>query len=969
MPVRALVGSNAPPVITQANEITAACVSRPEAPARETFADDRHAACPMGSLRSKIHTGGTVVLIRLLGPVEVERRGQTRPVQPPQVALALAALAWEVGRVVPVETLLARIWGEEVPAGARRTLYTIITRIRRDVLAGDGAVVHRPGGYLLDVDDSAVDVSRFRSVAFRAMAEPDPAPLLDDALALWRGDPLTGLPGEWAERARHRLRDERKESVLRWARTMTGRDAAAVVATLSPLADEHPLDELLAAALVEALHASGRTAEALAHFARVRRTLADELGVEPSAALQRVHGTLLRSGDVPGTAHVVPAQLPVGLSGFVGRAAELEQLAASASGERPVTAAVCAISGPPGVGKSSLALRWAHLNRDRFRDGQLYADLSTVGPADAAMVLPRFLGALGVPETRVPSDVEAQIGLYRSMLAFRRVLVVLDDARGAEQVRPLLATAPGCLTLITSRSELSGLAITAGASLVRLDVLSDHDAHRLLAARLGEPRLAAEPEATALIIRRCGRLPLALAIVAAQLARRTDLPLSEVAAELARSGADLDPFTHSDPAIDLRRVFGRSYRDLPELALRLFRLLGQHPGPHLPLAAAASLAALPEERTRELATHLDRANLVDLRARGRLHLHDLLRAYASEQGRAADSRAARRAASRRLLDYYLHSACAASRACYPYRETLTLPARARGAAVEQFAGQAEALRWYADESAALPALLAEATAAGLDRHAWQLAWAFSEFMQRHGPWEQILRVQEVAVDAAGRLGDRLAQARCHNCIARAHGRLGRDQEAVVHFQRAIELHQDLDEPSLQAHIHLGLSVSLNRVRPGEALGHTRHARELFRQAGDAIGEARALNNAGWLRAQIGEYDQALADCRRAQRILAEFGYAQGEGHAWDSIAHVLEAKGDFGQAVACYERAVELLRGCDDLYPAAETLVRLGETRLRAGDTAAALDAWKRAVECYDALGDAQADRVRDRIAACEQQR
>lgn len=906
------------------------------------------------------------MLIRLLGTIEVERSGQTQPVRPPQVALALAALAWEVRRVVSVETLLARVWGEQVPPGARRTLYTIITRIRRDVLAGDGAVVHRLGGYLLDVDESAVDVSRFRSLAYQAMAEPDPAPLLGDALALWRGDPLTGLPGEWAERARHRLRDERKETMLRWARTMTGRDAAAAVAALSPLADEYPLDELLAAALIEALHAWGRTADALAHFAQVRRTLADELGVEPGTDLRRVHRTLLRSGDAAETGHVVPAQLPVDLRGFVGRAPELERLAAIATGERPETAAVCAISGPPGVGKSSLALRWAHLNRDRFPDGQLYADLSTVDPADAAMVLPRFLSALAVPEAQVPSSAEARVGLYRSMLASRRVLVVLDDARAAEQVRPLLATAPGCLTLITSRTELSGLAVTAGASLVCLDVLPDDDAYRLLAARLGEPRLAAEPEAAALIIRRCGRLPLALAIVAAQLAQRTDLPLAEVAGDLARAGADLEPFAHSDPAVDLRRVFGRSYRDLPEPAIRLFRRLGRHPGPHLPLAAAASLAALPVDRTRELAAQLDRANLVGLRSPGRLRLHDLLRVYALEQERAADSRTVRQAATRRLLDYYLYSACAASEICYPHREKLKLEPRARGAVLESFAGQEEALRWYADESVALPALLAEATSAGLDRHAWQLAWAFSEFMQRRGPWEQILRVQGVALDAARRLGDRPAQGRCHNCIARAHARLGRDLEAVEHYHQALELYEDLDEPILKAHIHLGLSVSLNRVRPGEALDHVLRARELFQQAGDVIGEARALNNAGWLRARIGEYDQALADCRRAQRILAEFGYAQGEGHAWDSIATVLEAKGDLAPAVAAYERAVELLRGCDDLHPAAETLVRLGETHLRVGDTAAALDAWKRAAECYDALGDAQAGKVRDRIAATD---
>ncbi|MFG6198155.1 BTAD domain-containing putative transcriptional regulator [Nonomuraea sp. JJY05] len=902
------------------------------------------------------------MLIRLLGPVEVERAGQPRPVRPPQVALALAALAWEVGRVVPVDTLLARVWGEQVPPGARRTLYTIITRIRRDVLTDEGAVVGRLGGYLLDVDESAVDVPRFRALADQAVAVPDPVPPLGAALALWRGDPLTGLPGEWAERARHRLRDERREILLGWARVMTGRDAAAAVAALSPLAEEYPLDELVAAALIEALHAWGRTAEALAHFAQVRRTLAEELGVEPGTALRRVHRKLLRSGDTAETARPVPAQLPVGLRHFVGRSAELERLAAI--GEQPATAAVCAISGPPGVGKSSLALRWARLHRDRFPDGQLYADLSTIDPADGAMVLPRFLGALGVTEAQVPSGVEAQIGLYRSMLDCRRVLVVLDDARSANQVRPLLATAPGCLTLVTGRSELSGLSVTAGAHLVNLDVLPGDDAYALLVAWLGEARPAAEPEATANIIRRCGRLPLTLAIVAAQLAQRTDLPLAEVAADLERAEADLEPFAHSDPAIDLRRVFGRSYRDLPVPAARLFRRLGQHPGPHLPLPAAASLAALPVERARELARHLDRVNLVEIRAPGRLHLHGLLRVYASEQARAADTRAVRRSATRRLLDYYVHSACAANGVCYPHRDNLLLDPPARGAVVERFAEPAEALRWYADASAVLPGLLAEATEAGFDAHAWRLAWAFAEFMQRRCLWEEILRTHAVALAAAERLGDRLAEARCHNSIARAHVRLGHDGEAVVHFERAVELHRDLDEPVLRAHIHLGLTVALSRTRPDEALSHTQHAQELFRQAGDVVGEARALNNSGWLRAELGEYDEALADCRRAQRLLADLGYTQGEGHAWDSVAHVLRLKGDLAGAVACFERAAELLRDCDDPHAAAATLVRLGETHVTAGDIAAALDAWKQAAEFFDAVGSAQAEKVRDRIVS-----
>ncbi|MFI6182957.1 tetratricopeptide repeat protein [Nonomuraea sp. NPDC051191] len=489
-------------------------------------------------------------------------------------------------------------------------------------------------------------------------------------------------------------------------------------------------------------------------------------------------------------------------------------------------------------------------------------------------------------------------------------------------------------------------------------MLPEDDARLLLSERLGASRLRAEPDAAEQAIRRCGRLPLALAIVGARLSCRTDLSLSD-AADLARPG--LEPFAHEDPAIDLREVLGRSYRDLPEPAARLFRLLGRDSGAHLPLAAVSSLAALPVPVARET-VRLDHANLVELRMCGRLRLHDLLREYAAERSRDTDDQPVRQAATRRLLDHYVHTAAAASAACHPHRENMPLDPPRSGVIVQAFAGPAQATRWFVAES--LPPLLAEAVATGLDRHAWLLGWGFSDFGQRRGPWTEILDVQEVALGAAERLGDGLAAARCHNSLARAHLRLGHDGDAVTHFERALRLHADFDEPVLEAHVHLGLTVPLSRIRPGRELGHAVRAMELFRQAGDAIGKPRALINTSWWRAKRGEYEQTLEESRRSQRLLAEFGSAQGEGHAWDSIAYVLNALGEHAQADECHERAADLLQSCDDLHAAAETLVRLGETQAEASNAEAAYDAWKRAIECYEAVGDANATKIRQRAQA-----
>jgi tetratricopeptide (TPR) repeat protein/transcriptional regulator with XRE-family HTH domain len=668
---------------------------------------------------------------------------------------------------------------------------------------------------------------------------------------------------------------------------------------------------------------------------------------------------------------VVPRQLPAKVAGFTGRDAQLRRLDGllSADPDDETTAmAVAAIAGPAGVGKTSLAVHWAHRVAHHFPDGQLYVDLrgfdpggSAVHPAEALL---GFLTAHGVAPDRVPAGTEERSALYRSRLAGRRVLVLLDNARDADQVRPLLPGGGTCMVLVTSRTPLSGLIVTDGAYPVIVDVLTNAEAHQMLSHRLGPRRTAAEPEAVAEIIARCARLPLALAVVAARAAIRPGFPLTRFAAELRETRGGLDALSGRDARIDLRSVFSWSTRALSPAAARLFRLLGTHPGPDTGTAAAASLAALPLSQVRALLTELADAYLVIEQSPDRYTCHDLLRAHATEVAREHDTGPDRDASTQRLLDHYLHTAFAAARLFNPQRtEVLPGPPRA-GVRPEEITDYTAATEWFTAEHRVLLAVIEHAAHDGFDRHASQLAWALSGFLDRFGHWEDWIRCQHTALAAAGRLGDPGLEADAHRNLGRANSRLGRVDDGYAHYGRALELYEQVKDLGGQARTHTNLALLLEQTRSyPEALNHALQSLCIHRGLGDnGVGHANALNTVGWCYALVGDYQQALTYCEEAIARHREIDDRDGEAATWDTLGYAHHHLGDHRQATACYQSAIRLYRELGDRYYESVSLIHLGDLDDLAGDPHTARSNWQRAEHILSELGHPAADEVQERL-------
>jgi DNA-binding SARP family transcriptional activator/tetratricopeptide (TPR) repeat protein len=923
----------------------------------------------------------------LLGPLVVfDDAGEELVVAAARQRTLLAALLFQANQPVPADALADAVWDGAPPPGHVATLRSYVMRLRK-ALGREAAerLVTRDPGYLIHVDEPELDVTRFEAlchdagVAARAGAWADASGTAMKALALWRSAPLADVPsqvlrGVWVPRL-----EQLRTQVVEWhveADLQLGH-YEPLISTLHDLVAQYPLRESLYAALMRALAGAGQRAEALDVYQRARRVLVDELGIEPGAQLCAVHRRIL-AGDrdplvarppaVPGGA-TVARQLPAAVRHFAGRTDELKILSEllDEAGQVPSTVVISAIAGTAGIGKTALAVHWAHQVADRFPDGQLYVNLRGFDSGGVPMApgeaIRGFLDALGVTPQRIPTTIDAQVALYRSLLAGRRILMVLDNARDAEQVRPLLPGSPGPVAVVTSRTQLTSLVVAESAHLINLDLLDVEDARDLLGRRLGRHRTAAEPEATDTIIVRCAGLPLALAIVAARTATNRQTPLAAVAADLADAHTGLSTLSTGDAVTDIRAVFSWSYRTLSSAAAKLFRLLGPHPGPDISMGAAASLAGLPREQVQPVLAELAQANLLVERARGRYTLHDLLRAYATDLARRTDSEQQRRAATLRLLDHYLHTAHAADRLLDPHRDTLPLAAPQPGVAQEHHTGHHEALTWFTTEHSVLLAAIEYASATGSDTHSWQLAWAVTNFLDQQGRWHKLSAVWITALAAAERLADPSAQAYAHRLLAYAYTRLDRIDDAADQFRRALDLSRSTGDRLSQAHIHrkLGL-VYAPRGRYRDALDHALQALELYGAVGDRLGHARALNNVGWYHAQLGDHEQALTYCRQALAPLREIGDGQGEAAVWDSIGQIHGHLGDHAQARTCLERALDLYRALGDRYSQGTTLIALGDAYHRADDADAASGAWRQALAVLDALDHPDTAKVRRRL-------
>nr|MDT0656801.1 BTAD domain-containing putative transcriptional regulator [Micromonospora sp. DSM 115978] len=916
---------------------------------------------------------------RILGPLRVRNGAEWSSIRAAQQRVVLSVLLIESGQVVATDRLIDELWPDQPPRAAGAVIRGYVMRLRRTVGGGtDGPLVTGNAGYRLDVDADEFDGGRFNllvEAGRRALAEDDPelaATRLSEALALWRGPALADVPASPTIAAEVTRLEQARLAATEdhvGAKLALGHHRD-VVADLQRLVEKHPLRERFWTQLMLALYRCDRRGEALELYQRARTVLATELGLEPGPQLRELQRTILSGDDslVPGRPRsngLAPNCLPADHPGFTGRRGDLEDLATLLDPERAsTTTPLILVTGSAGVGKTTLAVHWAHQVAARFPDGQLFVNLrgfdptgSMTSPGEAIRVL---LDALQVPPQRIPASLDAQIGRYRSLLAGRRVLIVLDNARDSGQARPLLPGTPGSLVLVTSRNQLTGLIAADGAHPVRLDVLPAAEGRLLLERRLGAERLAAEPAATDEIVDRCAGLPLALAIVAARAATRPRFALQALAHELSTG---LDGFTGDDDATDVRAVLSWSYQSLKPEVARLFRLLATHPGPDLATPAAASLAGLPPRRVRPLLAELTRAHLVDEPTPGRYAFHDLLRAYAAELTEETDSGVERHAALHRMLDHYAHTAHAGAPLLEPDRDPITVPPPQPGVTPEHLADQRQALAWFTAEHRVLTRAAARAANAGFDRHAWHLPWTLASFLDLRGHWLDQIAVQTVARDAAVRLGDRRPQIRAVNSLARAYVRLGRLGDAHTHFQQAAVLSNGLGDDPLRAHTRINLgSLLASQGRYREALPIYQQALELYEAARHQGGQVRTLNSIGWCHAKLGDHHRALAHCQHALTLALESGDRSHQGHVWDSIGFAHDGLGDHRRAAACYERAIALHREASHRYVEAGTLTRLGDSHRAMGALDAAHVAWWQALTILEELDHPDADRIRRKL-------
>jgi tetratricopeptide (TPR) repeat protein/transcriptional regulator with XRE-family HTH domain len=697
---------------------------------------------------------------------------------------------------------------------------------------------------------------------------------------------------------------------------------------------------------------------AIARAARMPKTLARD-------KQSFVERTAAPGADVA-AAVPVPRQLPLRFAHFAGRETELSALNLILDESRAVgTVPIIAITGGPGIGKTTLAVHWAHHVASRFPDGQLFVNLRGFDPSGEAIdpvnAIRGFLEAFGVPPERLLADRAALEALYRTTLASKRALIIVDNARSAADLRPLLPGTSGSLVLATSRDRLMGLAVADGARLLALDLLTDNEARALLACRLGADRVEAEPAAVGGLIHMSARLPLALGMTAAFAAAQSGQPLASLLKELSSATSPLDVLDTGDPMTTVSTVISWSYRHLNSPQAQMFRLFGVHPGPDISTAAAGSLSGRPAGEAHAALRGLADAGLASEQVPGRYAVHDLLRAFAARQadGSATD----RRSAMLRLLDHYLHTAFAANRVINPVRDPIHLDAHAPGVRPEKFGDHDDALTWFEMEHKVLLSAIPAAEANGFMAHAWQLAWTLVDFFERRGHWSDWLATQRIAVSAARKSGDAAALAHAYRGLGIACSRLGLNDDAHAYLTEALIPFRQLGDLIGEARTRQDISWLLDQQgNRTEAVANDEAALCLYQKAGHLAGQANALNAIGWLNASLGNFHKALQVCERALALQRELGNLRGQAAALDSLGYAHSQLGEHSKAVGCYQQSLRQFQELADRPHEAEVLVHLGDVREATGDLIEARDAWQLAFVILSNLRHPDAESVRAKL-------
>ncbi|MDX3187674.1 BTAD domain-containing putative transcriptional regulator [Streptomyces sp. MN03-5084-2B] len=879
----------------------------------------------------------------ILGPLEVTREGAPVTVNGPKLRVVLAALLLRPNATVTFDRLAEHLWGDDQPPTARKSTQLYTQRLRRAL--GEAVIETRPDGYLLRLAPDQLDLLRFRDLVARSRdAEPErERALLAEALACWGGTPLAGIPSESLQRDEAvSLSEERLRARDRYFEvSMELGHHREIVGDLSALTRENPWQEALWAWYILALHRCGRQADALETYRGVHRMFAEELGVEPGSRLRAAHRAILTAQEDRPLAEALPAvcQLPADLPSFSGRTSDLAKLD-GLLGHRTVV-----LTGPGGVGKTALAVHWAHRVAARFPDGRLFVDLrgyASTSPVSKTQAMTVCLRALGVAAAHVPVTLDEQVVLYRTMLAGRRVLVVLDNAVDADHVRPLLPPEPGCAALVTSRAELRGLTVINDARVLALDVLTTSDTRTLLTGLLGADLAATEPAALDQLAGLCGHLPLALRIAAANLAGGRHPSIAGYVAAL-RSDPLTELAIEGDPDVAVRATFQLSYQALDEPARRLFRLLGRVPGPDFDLAAATALSNAPEQARRCL-DRLVAASLLTRRSATRFQFHDLVREYAGDRARADEEPAELAAADIRLYDHYLGTASAATHRLFPLVRPL-LPGTAEPAG--SFGDDDTAMRRLDEERPNLVAAAERAARSPELRHySGQLADALRGYFAGKGLAADGDAVATAAIGAARAAGDRRAEVAV--LVLRgmmAYNRSDYDA-AIAGFEEALEGGVTGTDPAAEAEACHGLGRVYSQLgKPNDAMRHHERALAIARKTGDESVEAREINYIGVSLLSLGRVELAIGCHTKAAELSARTGNRHIRLVALNGLGLAHWTAGRMRESAECHEESIRLAGQWGMRHGFISGLVCLAETYCDLGRYG---DAEKRAQQALD---------------------